>query len=107
MPFVKQVSDEGLPSVGNPFVKGDLYILFRVQFPTEGQLNADQIKTLKAILPQPDEGYDTEVDDDVEVVHMDIADLTHFGKGGAEMSGDRAYDSDGPADGQPVQCQQS
>lgn len=108
MPFVKRVSGEGLPSIGNPFVKGDLYILFRVQFPTDGQLSEEKINALKALLPDPCKMNDKEVDDEVEVVHMDAADLKHLGKGGAEMQGDKAYDSDEEgAGGQPVQCQQS
>jgi len=109
VPFVKQVNDEGLPSQGNPFVKGNLYILFRVQFPTTGDLSAEQIKALKAILPDPDDGDDMDDDDDdVEVVHMDAADLRYFGKGGSEMSGGGEYDSDEEGAGQQgVQCQQS
>jgi len=110
VPFTKQVPDEGLPSQGNPFVKGDLYILFRVQFPSTGDLSVEQIKAIKAILPQPDDGDEgmDEDDDDVEVVHMETADLRHFGKGGSEMRGGGEYDSDEEGGGQQgVQCQQS
>lgn len=108
MPFVKLVEGEGLPSQGNPFVKGNLYVLFRVHFPTDGELSKEQIKALKAILPDPDPDEDYSDDEDVEIVHMETADLKLFGKGGAAMTGDRAYDSDEEAgSGQPVQCQQS
>jgi len=109
VPFTKIVPDEGLPSQGNPFVKGNLYILFRVQFPSTGELSEEQINALKAILPHPDDddGMDDD-DDDVEVVHMEAADLSHFGKGGSEMKGGGEYDSDDEAGGaQGVQCQQS
>jgi DnaJ family protein A protein 2 len=32
-PFVKIVKGEGMPSKGNMFVKGDLYVAFTVRFP--------------------------------------------------------------------------
>lgn len=109
VPFTKQVPDEGLPSQGNPFVKGNLYIIFRVQFPSTGDLSDEQIKALKAILPDPDDNDGTDEDDeDVEIVHMHEADLRHFGKGGSEMRGGGEYDSDEEGgQGQGVQCQQS
>lgn len=109
-PYVKQVPGEGMPSLGNPFVRGNLYVLFRVSFPTIGQLSADQIKALKAILPDPDPNYDDDHEDDMEVeTHfMEDGDLKHFGKGGAAANEGTAYDSDdeGPG-GQQVQCAQS
>jgi len=94
-----------MPSIGNPFVKGNLYILFRVQFPTDNSLSPEQVRVLKEILPDPDMevDYDSE---DVEEVHMSAADLRQFGKGGASDVGNSAYDSD-EDDGHPVQCQQS
>jgi len=108
VPFTKQVPDEGLPSQGNPFVRGNLYILFRVQFPSTGDLSEEQIKALKAILPQPNDDDMDDDEDDVEIVHMEPADLRYFGKGGSEMSGGGEYDSDdGGAGAQGVQCQQS
>lgn len=105
-PFVKIVANEGMPSHGNPFVKGNLYVLFRVEFPSDGELSADAMKALKKFLPSPamDLAYDEE---EVEVVHLEQADVKNFGKGGAASHGDN-YDSD-DEDGQPggVQCQQS
>lgn len=108
-PYVKKVSGEGLPSLGNPFVKGDLYILFRVRFPAHGQFSDDQIKALKSILVgHQDENveYD-ETDENIELATMDKADLRHFGKGGAASVDSRAYDSDDEEGGEQVQCQQS
>lgn len=107
LPFVKMVANEGMPSLGNPFVKGNMYILFRVAFPEDNELTPDQIKLLKTILPGPnmEEDHDPE---EVEEVHMSVADLRQFGKGGASHGGDRAYDSDDDEDGgRAVQCQQS
>lgn len=109
-PYVKRIPGEGLPSLGNPFVRGDLYILFRVRFPSFGELSDEQIKALKAILPTSgDENVDIEdYDETVEVHTLECADLQHFGKGGAAATDSRAYDSDDEEEGaQSVQCQQS
>ena len=68
-----------MPSIGNPFVKGNLYIIFRVVFPTDNSLSPEQVAALKTILPDPDMDveYDSEI---VEEVHMSEADLRapHF-----------------------------
>lgn len=106
LPFVKVLKDEGMPSHGNPFVKGNLYVLFRVRFPDDGELPQHVIDKLRAVLPEPDmeAEYDPE---EVEEAHLDHADLRHFGKGGAHSSNDTAYDSDDEGGPQPVQCQQS
>ena len=92
-----------MPSLGNPFVKGHLYIAFHVKFPTT--LEPDVIKKLKDLLPDADieAEYDAE---EVEEHFMDEADLRHFGKGGA-VSHNNEYDSDDEGGPQGVQCQQS
>jgi len=104
LPYITMVKDEGMPSHGNPFVRGNLYIAFHVQFPKK--LEADQVVKLRDILPDADmeEEYDP---NDVEEHFMDFADLRHFGKGGAAVAGDNEYDSDGEGGPQGVQCQQS
>merc|ERR1711976_88377 len=91
---------------GNPFVKGNLYILFKVIFPDDGDLGPEAIATLRSILPNPDMEveYDAE---EVEELHMSAADVKNLGKGGAEQGGDRAYDSDDEEGGGNLQCQQS
>lgn len=106
LPFVKMIPDEGMPSKGNPFVKGNLYVMFRVKFPEDNELPENIIAELKKLLPEPDEPeeYDPM---EVEEVHMNSADLRSFGKGGANQSGSQAHDSDDEGGGQPVQCQQS
>lgn len=105
-PFVKIVSGEGMPSRGNPFVKGNLYVLFSVEFPSDNELDETAVKALKRVLPSPSIAVDYDEDED-EVVHLDGGDVKSFGKGGAAASND-AYESDeeagGPGD---VQCQQS
>jgi DnaJ homolog subfamily A member 2 len=106
-PFVKVVKNEGMPSIGNPFVRGDLYVLFTVEFPKDGELDAATVATLKKALPNP--GMEVEYDKDTaEVVHLEKGDVKSFGKGGVAAS-DMAYDEDDDEGGgqQPVQCQQS
>jgi len=104
-PFVKMIPDEGMPSLGNPFVKGNLFILFKIKFPADGQLSEKAIKALKASLPEPAEdiSYD---ESEVEEYTMNTSDIQHFGRGGAQSQTD-AYDSDEDGSGKQVQCQQS
>ena len=104
LPYITVVKNEGMPSKGNPFVRGNMYIAFHVKFPTT--LSPDVIGKLKEILPDADmeEEYDPE---ETEEHFMDVADLRHFGKGGAAVAGDNEYDSDEEGGGQGVQCQQS
>jgi len=104
-PFVKVVSGEGMPSRGNPFVKGNLYVLFSVEFPSDNELDLVTVKALKEVLPNPSIAVDYDENED-DVVHLDGADVKSFGKGGAPVSND-AYESDDEANPQNVQCQQS
>lgn len=103
LPYITVVKDEGMPSLGNPFVKGNLFIAFHVKFPKT--LDPEIVKQLKNLLPDADldEDYDPE---EVEEHFMEFADLRHFGKGGAAASGGE-YDSDEEGGQQNVQCQQS
>jgi DnaJ homolog subfamily A member 2 len=105
LPYIMTVSNEGMPSLGNPFVRGNLYVVFHVKFPD--RLAPDVILQLRDLLPNADMGeeYDPEV---VEEHFLDVGDLRHFGKGGLSASTNE-YDSD-DEDGQGqqgVQCQQS
>jgi len=105
-PFVKKIPSEGMPSHGNPFVKGDLYVLFKVKFPSDNELSSDCIDALKKALPSPSEKLEFD-EEEVEIVHLDHGDVKHFGKGGA-ASHSSTYDSDDDDEmGQKVQCQQS
>lgn len=107
-PFVKAVDNEGMPSHGNPFVKGKLYVLFKVEFPTDGELDEKTTSALKKLLPNP--SMDIEInEEEVEEVHLEFADVKGFGKGGAVGGGGGAYDEDDEDErgGNGVQCQQS
>ena len=113
-PFVKCIPDEGMPTHGSQFQKGKLYVLFNVEFPSDNELSASAMDTLRKVLPNPSPPVDVDEDDEnVEVVHLDHADVKAFGKGKhAGMNGSAAYDEDSDGDGHPgggqgVQCQQS
>jgi DnaJ homolog subfamily A member 2 len=102
MPYMMKVPKEGMPSRGNPFVKGDLYVVFHIDFPKS--LSPEITAKLKELLP--DAVMEAEYNsDEVEECFLERADLRHFGKGGAEISGNDD-DSDDEAPGN-VQCQQS
>jgi len=105
-PFVKIIPEEGMPSRGNPFVRGNLYILFQVEFPKDNSLSPDTVAMLKKILPDPDDEYVANDEEHVEEVFMKDASVKTFGTGGAAVH-DNAYDSDDGENGQNVQCQQS
>jgi len=104
LPFVKMLADEGMPSKGNPFVRGNLYVMFRVEFPNDNELPKNVVDELRKLLPGVDEPeeYDPM---EVEEVTLTTADLRTFGKGGATNHGNEAHDSDDEEGGQP-QCQQ-
>lgn len=102
MPYMMQVPNEGMPSRGNPFVKGNLYVVFHVKFPKS--ITVDLADQLRKLLPEPNE--EAEYDPmEVEEHFLVEADLRHFGKGGAEEHSNE-YDSDDEQGG-GVQCQQS
>jgi len=101
-PFVKILSGEGMPSKGNPFVKGDLYVIFNVEFPKDNELDSEVVKSLRKTLPNPSMQveYDSET---TEIMHLNHADIRNFGKGGAAENS--AYEDENRS--QPIQCQQS
>ncbi len=107
-PFCKIVPGEGMPSHGNPFVKGDLYVLFQVDFPEDGAIPPEAVASLKQLLPGPSMEETLEYDEEtVEIVHLELADAKHFGKGGVQNH-NTTYESDEEGGGpQAVQCQQS
>jgi DnaJ family protein A protein 2 len=48
---IRVIPDEGMPKHKNPFVKGNLYIKFTVDFPASFTLSEDQIQNLSKALP--------------------------------------------------------
>jgi len=101
---VKTIDDEGMPMHKNPFVKGKLYVSFEVQFPKDGQINAEAAAMLVKALPA---GPTIAPCADAEEVTMRNADLSSMGQNAHGRGG--AYDDDDEEDGrggQRVQCAQ-
>ncbi|OQR91524.1 hypothetical protein ACHHYP_04602 [Achlya hypogyna] len=94
----KAVHGEGMPQHGNPFVKGQLVILFKIEFPT--QVTPDQIRALQSAFALPE-----------SLPRYSDAEECFLGEFDAEAAKHEAqreaYDSDDER-GQPrgVQCQQ-
>ena len=106
LPYITVIPTEGMPSQGNPFVRGNLYVAFHVKFPKT--LPPDVIAQLNQLLPDADMPVDFDPET-TEEHFMEEADLRHFGKGGAARAANE-YDSDDDEGGggqQGVLCQQS
>ncbi|KYF47845.1 putative DnaJ family chaperone, partial [Toxoplasma gondii ARI] len=65
---VQIIKGEGMPQQKNPFLKGDLFIVFEVEFP-EHVSDADA-KSLSQILPKPTEAVMVSEDDPHVEVHV-------------------------------------
>jgi len=48
----KCIQNEGMPTYGDPFNKGNLYVKFEVEFPTTEWYNEANAQTLKKVLPK-------------------------------------------------------
>ncbi|KDO19151.1 hypothetical protein SPRG_15718 [Saprolegnia parasitica CBS 223.65] len=97
---LKAVHGEGMPQHGNPFLKGELVILFKIEFPTS--MSAYQVRALQSVfaLPEPVRPRYS----DSEECFLDDFDA----KAAQREAQQEAYDSDDDDCGQPrgVQCQQ-
>jgi len=113
---VKAVKDEGMPTVKNPFVHGNLFLILTIEFPES--LAVETQKSLRSLLPAPlNKPAFTEDDKDVEIhVVTEIDPVASFNENKINMKGGgEAYDDDdedgdrggmrGPG-GQQVQCNQ-
>jgi len=67
------IRDEGMPTHKNPYVRGNLYVEFEVEFPSPKDLTPDVQKTLKKILPSPDKMELN--DDEYEEVSLELVDI--------------------------------
>merc|ERR1712224_648777 len=66
--MMKAVKDEGMPTLKNPFVHGNLFILLNIEFPSK--LSFDTMDQLRQLLPSPlNTPQQSKDDTDVEV-HM-------------------------------------
>lgn len=97
---VKVIEAEGMPLLGTAgFEKGRLFILFRVQFPKQGDLNADLINKLSTLLPGPRAPLLAGEEEKVSLAPIDIKEL------GANDDYQNEDDEDMHGQGRQVQCQ--
>lgn len=105
---MKAVHQEGMPNHKNPFLKGELYIHFEVEFPQPNELDDMARKRLASILPLPDRPPINEDDPELEVHFVEHVDKEELKKRSERKE---AYDDDddegGQGPGNPrVQCRQ-
>lgn len=98
---VKVIENEGMPLIGSAgFQKGRLFILFKVKWPKVGELNANAVSQLRAVLPGPSSPKLTGEEEEVYLSPVDIKEL------GANDDYRDEDDEDGPGGGaRQVQCQ--
>merc|ERR1739845_74411 len=97
MPYTMIVPNEGMPSKGNPFVKGDLYVMFQIEFPQT--LPKKTIDALRTLLPDPNIDVEEEQDDPMDIeehflVENNDPHRKKFGTGGDTVMSDAYYDTD-------------
>merc|ERR1719335_1078657 len=112
--IMKAVKDEGMPTVKNPFVHGNLFLILKIQFPDS--ISAANQDAIRSLLPAPLNKATSKPDDAGVEVHMvaDIDPVASFNANKENMKacGDSAYDEDdeggrgGPGGPGGVQCQQ-
>ena len=112
--MMKALKGEGMPTVKNPFVHGNLFLIFTIQFPES--LSVETQSSLRKMLPPAlNKPKFKEDDADVEMHCLtDIDPVASFNENKANMkAGGEAYDDEdddergmrGPG-GQHVQCNQ-
>lgn len=96
---VRVIEGEGMPFHGNPFTKGRLFIIFKVQFPAT--LAPGAVNALRAVLPR---GTEVTLSGEEEECNMTEMSLDQFGQ---ETGPKHGADDDEEAGegGQRVQCQ--
>uniref|UniRef100_A0A7R9YYF8 Uncharacterized protein n=1 Tax=Chlamydomonas euryale TaxID=1486919 RepID=A0A7R9YYF8_9CHLO len=112
----QSIADEGMPVHGRPFVKGNLYVRFDVEFPEF--MDTAQVAALRKVLPAtpptPEPTADMDLDDTHEVppmqhvddIQTELKSRAHLARGGGSEAYEEDDDDDMPR-GQRVQCAQS
>ncbi|KAK4286297.1 hypothetical protein QN277_002869 [Acacia crassicarpa] len=102
----KAINDEGMPMYQKPFMKGNLYIHFTVDFPDS--LNPGQVKELRGVLPAGPSTQltDMELDECEETTLHDVNIEEEMRR--KQQAQQEAYDEDEdmPGGAQRVQCPQ-
>lgn len=96
---VNMIQGEGMPYHGNPFTKGRLFIVFRVDFPST--LPKELVSSLQSCLPPVPP---TQLSGEEEECTFQQVDINQFGQGN-EHAQESNEEEDDPRGGQRVQCQ--
>jgi len=92
---MKAVKGEGMPTVKNPFVHGNLFLILTIEFPDS--LTPNNQEAIRMLLPPPlNETQWSKDDKDVEVHSVvEIDPIQSFNENKVNMSsGHEAYDED-------------
>lgn len=97
------VRGEGMPTHKHPEQKGDLYIRFEVDMPSEDWIRGLDVKSLEQLLPpkKPDVSPRPEIVDEVEYEKADIEDF-----GANDEDSDHWTDDGSDEDGPNMECRQ-
>merc|ERR1712151_353537 len=93
--MVKAVKGEGMPTFRSPFVYGNLFIIFTIEFPES--LTPDAQTSIRSLLPAPLNRPEFSEDDEGVEVHMvtDIDPVASFEANNINMAGgSEAYDDE-------------
>ncbi|CAM9112162.1 unnamed protein product [Pylaiella littoralis] len=97
---VFMIDGEGMPTISNPFVKGRLFVIFKVTFPST--LSPAATEVLEKVLPPRPE---TEYEGDEEEPMLERVDLSTFGQTHSHEMNDGSDDEQAGPGQERVQCQ--
>merc|ERR1719468_158282 len=93
--MMKAVKDEGMPTVKNPFIHGNLFLILTIEFPEK--LSPELQKQIQGLLPPPLHVPKRKEDDETVEVHCvtDIDPVSSYQSNKVNMSGGgEAYDDE-------------
>ena len=99
---ILKIHGEGMP-IKKSDLKGDLYLVIQVKFPTDDELQDEKItSSLKAMLPKPDPPIQADTVDEVD--YDEKSNLEEMGGGGVDAGGWEDEEDEGDEGG--PQCRQ-
>ena len=103
---LKTIPDKGLPFHKQPFKFGNLFIMFKVEFPDS--IPVPKVAAIKAALPGPSEQEDTEMVEGEDCMLQAFTESQRNTKaaGGTQDDSDEEEEGHGGGQGQRVQCAQ-
>jgi len=101
---IKSIPNEGMPTKGNPFDKGQLLVRFEIDMPES--LTEEQLKVLAKVLPDPQRmEMDFNKDEAEECYLHNTAQRSDTSRGGSDpRHADDSDDEEGGGGGQRAQC---